>query len=177
MKIKSIKERIKDHFLANPTQKLRVRQIEREVEVPLPSAIRYAKELEKEGILKTVSIAGVTAYTANRSSKALLLEKLTYNLRTLHETGLVEHIIKEHSNPPIIVFGSYSRGEDTEDSDIDIYIETSKKTDIDLTAFENRLKRKIQVFQHRKITDIKNRNLANNIINGIVLNGQVEVLK
>ena len=50
MERKNIKERIKEYFLNNPTEKLRVRQIERKVKVPLPSAIRYTKELVKEGV-------------------------------------------------------------------------------------------------------------------------------
>ncbi|MBI2109604.1 hypothetical protein HYT58_00325, partial [Candidatus Woesearchaeota archaeon] len=52
MKVRNIKEKIKESFFINPTVKLRVRQIERKLEIPLPSAIRYIKELEKEGILK-----------------------------------------------------------------------------------------------------------------------------
>ena len=48
---KSIKEEIKQYFLTNPTARKRVRQIESEVKVPLPSAIRYTKELEKGGVI------------------------------------------------------------------------------------------------------------------------------
>ena len=57
MTIKNIKDKIKEYFFVNPTVKVRVRQIERELKIPLPSAIRYVKELEKEGILKNEKIA------------------------------------------------------------------------------------------------------------------------
>ena len=78
MELNSIKDRIKAYFFLNPTTRLRVRQIEREVKIPLPSAIRYTKELEKEGILKSQEIAGIRLYSADRTSKSFLLEKTHY---------------------------------------------------------------------------------------------------
>ena len=81
------------------------------------------------------------------------------------------------SNPIIIVFGSFSKGEDIENSDIDIYVETPSKKEISLKKFEKKLNRKIQVFRNKSIKKIKNEDLANNILNGIVLNGNLEVFK
>ena len=84
---------------------------------------------------------------------------------------------QEFSNPTIILFGSFSRGEDIEESDIDIYIETHSKKKISLKKFESSLNRNIQLFKHKSIHQIRNKDLANNIINGIVLSGYLEVLK
>jgi len=177
MKTKSIKQRIMEYFFENPTTQLRVRQIERRLEVPLPSAIRYSKELEDEGILKKSEVAGITLYSADRSSKKFLLEKKLYNIRILFESGLVDYLIEDCSNPTIILFGSFSRGEDIETSDIDLYVETSATKKLLLTKFEEKLGRKIQLFCYMNIHQIKNKELANNIINGISLNGFLEVLK
>jgi predicted nucleotidyltransferase len=174
---KSVKAKIKEFFLKNPTIKLRVRQIEREVKVPLPGVIRYVKELEEEGILKSLEIANIKVYMANRVSEKYLLEKKLFNVKELYEVGLIENMVKEFSNPTIVVFGSYSRGEDVEKSDIDIYIESVSKKRIKFEKFEKKLERKIQIFVYRDISKIKNKNLANNIINGILLNGFVEVFK
>lgn len=55
---KNIKEKIKEHFMQNPTERIRVRQIEKKLKLPLPSIIRYTKELEEEEILKTEEIGG-----------------------------------------------------------------------------------------------------------------------
>jgi len=164
-----------EYFFINPTAKLRVRQIEREVKIPLPSAIRYSKELEKEKILKSEIIAGIKLYSVDRTSKTYLLEKTHFNIKQLHSSGLVDYLIKHYSNPTIILFGSYSKGEDTEESDIDIDIETSSKKTPNLSTFEKKLNRKIQI--HLKILkDLTNKHLANNILNGITLNGFIEVL-
>lgn len=177
MKTKSIKNKIKEYFFQNPTDKLRVRHIERKLKVPLPSVIRYTKELESEEILMKSEIAKVRYYTSNRSSKRFLIEKKLYNIKETFDSGLIKYLKREYSNPLIIVFGSYSRGEDIENSDIDLYIETPKKYNFNLEKFEKMLKRNIQTFNHKNIKEIHNKNLSNNIINGITLNGFLEVFK
>ena len=174
MKTYNIKERIKEYFFMNPTAKLRVRQIEREMKMPLPSVIRYCKELEKEEILKKESISGVSTYSADRNSKKFLTAKRLFNINLIFESGLIGHVVKEYFNPVIVLFGSYSKGEDIEDSDIDLYIETQKKQEFNLQKFEKILGRSIQVFNYRKIREVPNHHLSNNIINGITLNNFLE---
>ena len=174
---KSIKNKVKEYFFQNPTKKLRVRQIEREVNVPLPSAIRYAKELTKEGFLQVVEMGGMKLYTAARTRKEFLLEKRLYNLKQFDTCGLSNYLKEEYSNPTIVLFGSYSRGEDIEKSDIDLYIETPIKKMGNLEKFEKKLKRNVQIFSHKRIQDVKNKELANNIMNGITVNGFVVVFK
>ena len=177
MKTKIIKDEIKNYFFVNPTAKLRVRQIERELKLPLPSVIRYTKELEKEEILKKENIGGIVLFSANRSSINFLIEKKMFNIKQIYCSGLIDNFVKEYFNPTIVLFGSFSKGEDLDDSDIDLYIETPSKKDINLNRFEKILKRKIQIFKYNHIRQITNVHLANNIINGIVLNGFLEVLK
>lgn len=74
----------------------------------------------------------------------------------------------------IVLFGSYSRGEDTVDSDIDLAIIGSKEKPLDLTKFEKELERPIRInyFQDLKI----NKNLKANIMNGITLHGFIEIV-
>ena len=177
MKRKDIKQTIREYFFVNPTAKLRVREIERTLKLPIPSVIRYCKELEKESILTTIKTGNVNLYTANRGSEKYLLEKKLYNIKKIYESELIEHLRRELSNPPIVLFGSFAKGEDTEESDIDLYIETPSKKDISLEKFEDKLKRKIQVFRHKNIKEISNPHMANNIINGITLNNYIEVFK
>ena len=175
MRGKDIKLQIKEYFFQNPTAKLRVREIERTLNLPLPSIIRYCKELKKEGILTIQQIGRIIFYTADRINPSYLLEKKLYNIKSLYASGLIDFLKLEFSNPTIILFGSYSKGEDIEESDIDLYIETPFKKEISFKKFEKKLKRNIQIFQHKNIKEIKNPHLANNIINGIVLNGYIEV--
>ncbi|RMF05880.1 hypothetical protein D6764_03690 [Candidatus Woesearchaeota archaeon] len=174
---KDARRAIKEFFFTHPSEKLRVREIERKLDLSLPSVIEQCKRLEKEGILAKVEIGSVFFYTAARTNRKYILEKKLFNIRRLYESGLVDYLKEELHNPTILLFGSYSRGEDTEESDIDLYLETSSKKTPELHSFEAKLKRKIHIFKHKNIHEIKNPHLANNIINGITLNGYIEVFK
>jgi len=165
-----------NYFLENPTARLRVRQIERTLKLPLPSVIRYTKELKDEKILKDSDVAGIKLYSADILSNEYKLEKKCHNLKRTIKSGLIEYLKKELINPTIVLFGSYSKAEDIESSDIDLYIETQGKEKINLEKYEKILNKKIQVFIYPNIKKIENKELANNIINGIVLNGFLEVL-
>jgi len=177
MKTKNIKQRIKEHFFINPNSKLRVREIEKLLKLPLPSVIRYCRELQTEGILITIKTGNVIFYTGNRANSNFLLEKKLFNIKLIYDSGLIEALKIELSNPPIILFGSYSKGEDIENSDIDLYLETPSKKEINLKKFEEILKRNIHTLRYKDLKEIKNPNLSNNIINGITLNNYIEVFK
>jgi predicted nucleotidyltransferase len=94
------------------------------------------------------------------------------NLKELLEIELIETIEEEFMPKSIILFGSFSKGEDIEGSDIDIFVE-SEENEINLKKFEKKLFRKINLY----FGDLKklNKNLKENIINGIVLEGFIEL--
>jgi predicted nucleotidyltransferase len=175
MIINNIKTRIIEYFFMNPTKKLRIRQIERETGSPLPSVIRYVKELIEEELLKKEDISKIAIYSANRINSNYLLYKKLNNIESIYTCGLIEYL-KEHNCRTIILFGSYSKGEDIEESDIDIYIEC-KHALSELDQFEKKLQRRIQIFQYINIHAVKNKELANNIINGIIIEGFIEAIK
>jgi predicted nucleotidyltransferase len=174
---KNIKQQIKEHFMKNPSERLRVRQIERKLKLPLPSVIRYVKELQEEEILRSEEIGGAKLYSAKRTSPSFLLEKKLFNLKQIYKSGLIDYLVHELSNPTIVLFGSYSHGQDIEKSDIDIYIEYPTEKKIDLKKFEKILDKEIQLFIFSNIHKVPNKELANNIINGITLNGFIEPIK
>lgn len=176
MKRNNIKQIIKEHFFINPYSQLRVREIERTLKLPLPSVIKYCKELKQEDILTINKTGNVTFYTASRS-ETYILEKKLFNIKQLCDSGLINYLKIELSNPVIVLFGSFAKGEDTENSDIDLYIETPSKKEVQLEKFEQLLKREIQIFQYKKIQEVTNLHLANNIVNGITVNNFLEVFK
>src|SRR3989344_5646138 len=99
MKRKDIKQAIREYFFIKPNTKLRVREIERTLKLPLPSIIRYCKELEKEEILAAVKTGNVNFYTADRASEKYLLEKRLYNIKKVYNSGLIEYLRQELINP------------------------------------------------------------------------------
>lgn len=175
MSSKNIKEAIKRHFFVNPTEKLGLRQIEKKLGMPFPSVVRYTKELETEGILKSSNVGNMRIYSTDRASKTFIFEKRLFNLSEIKNSGLIDFISEYYDNHSIVVFGSYFRGEDTENSDIDIFIESGTRKEPSTGKFEKVLGRKIHIITEKSLKTLKNRELANNIANGMVLNGFIEV--
>lgn len=93
------------------------------------------------------------------------------NLQQLYESNIVNTLEKKFPGATIILFGSYSQGEDTINSDIDIAILTKEKP-IDLAIFEKKLVRTINVSFFEDFQNI-HEDLQKSLMNGIVLVGQI----
>lgn len=170
---KSNKDKILSFFLEQSTRGFGLRELERLSGLGLPSVRNYVAELQEENLIKPKKIQRITLYYANRECEDYKRLKICHNISNIYDSGLIDFINKELSYPTVILFGSAAKGEDTEESDTDLYIESPEKK-INLTKFEKKLG-KIQIFMHSSIKDIKNFHLVNNIINGIVLQGFLEV--
>lgn len=166
---------LRNYFFTHPTKKLRIRELARQTQLPLPSISRYTKELTQEKILQQVNIGSTTFYTTNRTSKEYKRAKQLHNIQQLHTTGLTDELITQTHNSPIRLFGSYATAEDTEESDIDLFIQTQEQLNINVKKYEQKLHREIQIFSEKNIRELKNPHLANNIINGIPINGYIEI--
>ena len=96
--------------------------------------------------------------------------KRVYNLKKVYDSGIVDYILISYNHPKaIMLFGSYSRGEDTENSDIDIAVLTRKNLGLDLIKYEKILKKKVNV--HEIDLDRMSSEFKSNLANGIVLEG------
>jgi predicted nucleotidyltransferase len=122
--------------------------------------------LEKKGKRK------FPVYTAKRENSLFQQHKQLYNLRSLYESNLIRYIEEKLSPRTIILFGSYKRGEDVEDSDIDVYVEC-RGENLALQTFEKKLGRKIELHFNENFASYP-KELKNNLINGIVVSGFLE---
>jgi|SRR3989344_1888499 len=151
-----------------------LRELSRLVGLSTPSTKLHLKRFVKEEILKTGSFRGMPAYRANQSDERFRYLKKMNTFNLLHTSGLI-HYIFDHCQPNVIIlFGSASRGEDTKDSDIDLYVECQEQP-LDLILFENKLKRKIQLHFYDSFNKVHSKELKNNIVNGILLDGYLKV--
>lgn len=164
--------RILQLFFNSPTKLFQLREISRLIKLGLPSVINHVKKLEKQGFIKGVKNTIYTSYTANKTERFKLYKKNDILLR-IYESGLIDYLDNELSPDAIVLFGSASRGEDIEKSDIDLFI-LAKEKDLKLKKYENQLKRKIKPFFEEKLINLP-KELLNNIINGIVLKGYLKV--
>jgi len=92
----------------------------------------------------------------------------------IQESGLMEFLEEEFVPSAVVLFGSASRGEDTENSDIDLLV-IAKEKDVNLKKYESALGRKINMIFEDSSKGMP-KELLNNVINGIVLYGYLKVI-
>ncbi|MCX6706729.1 MAG: nucleotidyltransferase domain-containing protein [Candidatus Woesearchaeota archaeon] len=166
-------------FFINPNKGHYLMDISRNVRLAHTSVKKNLKELTRLGMIsESIEKKGrrrYPIYKANSDNRAFKRYKLIYNFSSILESGLIDLIEEKLTPKSIVLFGSYSKGEDIETSDIDLFVE-SKKEELNLKSFEKRLGRKIELHFKDDFTSYP-KELKNNIINGVVLNGFLEGYK
>ena len=142
-----------------------------------PTAVANSlKNLEKEEIIKLNKSKNTKPrqISLNLQNNSVFFIKRVENLRAVYESGLAEFLFDNFSGATLVLFGSYSLGEDISNSDIDIAIVGNAPRKIDLSIYEIRLSKKIiiQVFDS---FDKIHKNLKESILNGIILKGSVRL--
>jgi predicted nucleotidyltransferase len=158
-------------FFRQPTKKFHKRDISRVLDLGLPSVSNYLEILEKEGFVTRNKDGLYETYTGSFND-LFKLYKTAYNLVSIHKSGLIDFLIKEFTPNCVILFGSSSRGEDIETSDMDIFMVAGQK-EVDLQRFEDALGRKISIHAIDDFSSLS-KELKNNILNGIKLYGYIE---
>jgi predicted nucleotidyltransferase len=102
------------------------------------------------------------------------VKKINFYVEKIVECGLLDYLISELNPSLIILFGSIRKGDSIKESDIDIFIETCVDKKLDLKNFEKKLGHNIEIFLETDMNNLQ-KNLFNNIINGISLFGRVKV--
>ncbi len=124
-------------FLENPTTKFGLREISRMVSLAPASVKKYLQTLEKEKLVETTTIKNSPAYIANRDEQKFKTSQKLSIIYELEESGLIDYLWTKICPETIILFGSYSKGEATEESDIDLFLIT-KRQEIDISKFQKK---------------------------------------
>ena len=161
-----------EFFFEDCYRRISVREYAKLIKVSPPTASKILSDYEKEGILKKEIDRQYFFYFANKNNEIFIDFSRIYWKRKLFP--LINQLEKELTNHVIILFGSLAKAEVNPDSDIDLAI-FSKKKEINVEKFEKKMKRNVQLFWFKSIKDIKNKDLANNIVNGYVLYGKVKL--
>jgi len=169
------KYKILQEFFDFPTKNFHAREISRNTKIALPSTFNYLKELEKEKLIVKEKKDTYPSYKANRESNLFKIYKKNDIIIKIFNTGLIDYIYDACVPDAIILFGSASKGEDTEGSDIDLFIQSPEKK-LNLERFEKILKREITPFFKEDFSKL-NKELKNNILNGIIIKGFLRVFK
>ncbi len=171
LKFTKLDNEIMEFLFRNPTTSFMGKEIANKVKVSQTAVAKSIDRLSKIGLVNREKKI-VLSIKLNRNDKDLFELKRIYNLKSVYASGLLDKLSKDLPGSTIILFGSYSSGEDTEESDIDLAVIGYNEKKIDLIKFENKLQRKIQIHFFDNLKNIE-KNLRENIINGILLKGSI----
>lgn len=165
-----------------PEKEFSLSDLAREAGVAKANIGNILNEFQEAGIINIEKLSKIWRIRSNQTNWIYVRSKIVYNLNFIYKSGLVEFLVDFFKNPKaVVLFGSFRKGEDIYNSDIDIAIESAEAKGYEtiglreLSEFEMSIGRKIQIHLfNRESIDI---NVFNNIANGILLWGFLEVKK
>lgn len=165
--------RILREFFDFPRKNFQIREISRRTKITQPSVTNHLKVLEKEKLIIKEKKGIYPSFKGNRDNELFKLYKKTDLLLGIYQCGLLDYIFDSCVPDVIILFGSASRGEDTEESDIDFFVQAPERK-LNLEKYEKILNREINLFFEENFSRLS-KELRNNILNGIILKGYIKV--
>ncbi len=175
MFLKDNRLKVLEVFLKNPDENIHHRELSRRVGISASGLLKILAKLKKEDLIKIEKGNVLNIITASKTKEFYYLKR-AYNLYSVYASGVVEQLADLYEEPEaIVLFGSFGKGEDAGKSDIDIAIITKKRISPDLRRFENVLGKHIHLVE----IDIRQAEKAfiNSLANGIVLKGNLEVIR
>lgn len=160
-------------FFNWPRKDFQIRGISRLVKISQPSVINHLNFLLKERFIIKEKKGIYPSFKANRDNERFKLYKKLDLQTRLQETSLITDLYDNCLPSVIILFGSASKGEDTEESDIDLFVGAPQKR-LNLDKYEKLLHRKINVFYEGNFSRLTPE-FKNNLVNGIVLKGYLKL--
>ena len=152
------------------------RAISKSLGVSQPGLSKSLPGLKKIGFVNVLKDRESKRLTIklNRDSQLAIGIKRADNLMQIYESGIVSFLEEYLPGATIILFGSYSRGDDTNVSDIDIAVIGRKEKEVDTTIYERVLQRKINLQFYSSMSSVQ-KELRENLCNGIIIAGSVEL--
>ena len=187
--------RILNILFTFPDKEFSLSDLATEARVAKANIGKILGEFHNFGLIEISKLNVIWRIKANNLNPAFIKLKIPHNLSLIYDSGIVEFLNEYYGNTKaIVLFGSFRKGDDISGSDIDLAVETeglplNYKQNYTVVEFgklarnpdeaenvkklQSVLKRNIQVHVfNRKGIDI---NVFNNIANGIVLDGFLEV--
>ena len=171
---KETHDKIQSLFFDNPSRGFKLRELSREASIAPASLYTYLEHFINRTVVKVVEEYGLKLYKANTESEIYKQDKIAYNIQKIQNSKIIDEINKKFDYPCIILFGSKSKGEDNEKSDIDIAIISTINAEIDTNKYENSLNSEVNFLVINNFNKLA-AEIKNNIINGKILSGYLEV--
>ncbi len=174
LKFTNLEQEIFSLLCIRAGERLSQREIAKLLNVSPTAVAKPVKRLQEKNLAKIEKTKTINFVSFNRDEQKAIELKRAENLKNAYVSGLSDYLEEQLAGSTIILFGSYSRGEDTNASDIDIAVIGRKDKMLELEEYEKILNRKINMNFYNSWQDI-HKHLRNNILNGILLHGGVEL--
>ncbi len=158
-----------------PNKSFHIRRLAKEAGVSTTTVSNVIDQLLKYKIVKIEKTEITTNIQADLESQTYFSYKRIFNLFRLEKTGFIRKLIKDYMPESIVLFGSFAKGEDIEESDIDILIIIKKDISHDTDQLEKEFNRKVNLHILPNL-DKSSLEFKNTIANGIVLHGYIKVV-
>lgn len=142
-----------------PTEGVTLRKLSKISGVSLGLLSKIIKRLEKKGIVKKQKVGRSYLITLNIEDETVRNLRKVINISLIYLSGIVEEI-RKYFPTAIILFGSFTEGNDTESSDIDMVVFGVKEVKIDTKKYMEMFNRRINIFCFEDISKV-GRNLLN----------------
>ncbi len=163
-------------FFLQPMTKFGVRELGRITNVDTKTVMKYLQEFAQRRIVVKREEKGKFAYyEANRSSYVYRHEKSEAVVKEIVESGLIEYLEQELKPKTIVLFGSVQRGTYHAQSDVDLFVQADYRL-VDTRIFRKKIGHNIQIIFETNLHKLSS-GLLENIYNGMVLAGKLEVLR
>jgi predicted nucleotidyltransferase len=166
-------------FFNYPTKHWHFEEILKRAIISRPQATAWLKKFIKEDIiLKIKQKRKMPYYIANYQDTQYQIKKRLYALDHFEKTGFLQHLTRLSKANNIILFGSFSRWDWHNESDIDIFV-YGNIDGFDMNYYRKKLQREIQLFICEDKEQLQNYNpaLLRNIIEGYPIKGDLQFIE
>lgn len=167
--------KVAEMIFNRPNAVFHIRGLAKETGVSTTGVVYAVEELKKYDIITVEKTTITTNIRANLESEVYRFYKKILNLYRLERYLLIQTLRDAYRAKTIVLFGSFSKGEDIEGSDIDILVLTNYKETIDLTVYGKMLNRSINLHILKSL-EKSSSEFKNAVANGIVLYGYLKVV-
>lgn len=118
---KVIQLRVLRHFFDNPSERFYLRELARLLQISPMTVKRALDALLEDKLIVREEEKNQILYRANVENQAFRFAKISYNLAWLKERGVGEYILEKLPGvSSIVLYGSFAKGENDKQSDLDI---------------------------------------------------------
>lgn len=162
-------QKVLNYILKFPVKDFTEREIQKAVKISTSGTNYALRDLERAGLISRGKRGKIYFYVLNHK------HPVNKQLKVLQIIIEIEPILKklENLSSKIILFGSSSRGENTANSDIDLFIVSHNREEVENIIAKYHIKRKIQAVIRSNLTfnDMKqtDKEFYEQVVKGIVI--------